>query len=318
MHIPDGVLPGTTCAAAAVVSGAAVAYATVRVREDLGERSAPLLGVLAACVFAIQMLNFPISIGVSGHPLGAMLAAAVVGPWGGIVVMTVVLVVQALVFQDGGLLALGANVLNVAVLGCLVGYAVMDVVRRLLRGRAAVTAGVALGAWCSIFVGAVACSLELATRPDLRLTQVLGPMAVLHAVIGVAEALVTGLAIHYLSVLRPDLVYGTAHSQMRIAVFRVVMVGLGIAAVVVTVLAPFASEWPDALESTLDRVGVLGGEVKPLIPAPMPDYSAGLFENALLGGAVAALSGVVLTFVVAAALAYKSKRGSAPAEATHE
>lgn len=316
MHLPDGVLPNATCAVSAVISGATVAYATVRVRRDLGDKAAPLLGVLAACVFAIQMLNFPISLGVSGHPLGGMLAAAIVGPWGGIVVMTVVLVVQALVFQDGGLIALGANVLNVGVVGCLVGYAMFDQIRQFVRGRAGLVAGAAVGAWCSIFSGAVVCALELATRPDLQLTQVLGPMALLHAIIGVAEALVTGLAIHYVWVLRPDLIYGARPLEGRIPVFRTAMVGLGIATIVVTVLAPFASSLPDALESTLDRVGVAAGEVEPLVRAPMPDYSLRLFENALVGGAVAALCGVVLTFVIATLLALRP--GSHSGERVHQ
>lgn len=318
MHIPDGVLPNATCAATAVVAGATVAYATVRVRRDLGDRVAPLLGVLAACIFAIQMLNFPISIGVSGHPLGAMLAAAVVGPWGGIVVMTVVLVVQALVFQDGGVLALGANVLNIGVVGCLVGYAVMDQVRQFVRGRAGIVAGAALGAWCSIFASAVLCALELATRPDLHLTQVLGPMALLHAIIGVAEALVTGLALHYLSVLRPDLLLGSVHTQGRVPLLRTAMIGLGLATVIVTVLAPFASELPDALESTLDRLGVAAGETAPLIQAPMPDYSVRLFRNALISGAVAAIVGVILTFAIATMLALRSSRQSGMGETTHQ
>ena len=308
MHIPDTVLPAGTVAAAAAVSGGVVAYAMVRTRRDLGERAAPVMGVLAACVFAIQMLNFPIGIGVSGHPLGAALTTAVLGPWGGIVVMTVVLAVQALVFQDGGVLALGANVLNVVVIGCGAAYVVFDEIRRRVGGRAGVVAGATVGAWFSIFLGAAACAVELATRPDVTLLQALGPMLLLHAVIGVAEALVTGLAVGYLSALRPDLIHQAEPGGRYQAVGRFTVLGLVVAISVVVLLAPFASSLPDALERTLDRLAIAAEGAEPIVAAPMPDYSIGVFRNAMLAGAVAGTVGVLITFALASALALRARR----------
>ncbi len=312
MHIPETVLPPATLAATAAVSATALGYATVRVRRELGERVAPLLGVLAACVFAIQMLNFPIAAGVSGHPLGAALTAAVVGPWGGMVVMGVVLAVQALVFQDGGVLALGANLLNVAVIGCAVAYLVMDETRRRIPGRAGLVAGATLAGWLSLFLGAFACAVELATRPDVALSQVLGPMLLLHAIIGVGEALVTGLAVGYLATLRPDLIYQGQPLRRLQRAGQVIAVGLIVALTVAIILAPFASTLPDGLEATMARLSVEPQADEPLIPAPMPDYSLAVFQNAAIGGAIASAVGVLLTFALASILAVRARRLEGP------
>lgn len=307
MHIPETILPAPTLAATAAVSAATLTYAVVRVRREMGERVAPLLGVLSACVFAIQMLNFPITVGVSGHPLGAALTTAVVGPWGGMVVMAVVLAVQALVFQDGGVLALGANLLNVAVIGCAVAYLVMDEVRRRIPGRAGLVAGATVAGWLSLFLGAFACAVELATRPDVTLSQVLGPMLLLHAIIGVGEAAVTGLAVGYLAAMRPDLIYQGRPLPPVQRAGRIVAVGLIVALTIVIILAPFASSFPDALEATMARLSLEPSE-EGTLPAPMPDYSLAVFRNATVGGAVASVIGVVITFALAAALGLRARR----------
>jgi cobalt/nickel transport system permease protein len=298
MHLPDTILPLSTCFVTGLISAPAVGYAMVQVRRSLGERAAPLMGVVAACVFAIQMLNFPLPFApVSGHFMGSVLAAALVGPWGGVLVLAAVLVVQALLFQDGGILALGANIVNLAVVGCLVGYAVLNLVRRQWQGTPGLVGGAVLGAWMAILLGAVACSVELATSPDIFLPAVLGPMLLWHSLIGLAEAVVTGLALSYLAGLRPDLIYDGSCSRVASRMAEVVAVGLAAAVLLAVCVAPFASPLPDALEATLAAVGVEPA-TEAVVPAPLPDYQVQSIQNTLVGGAIAGLVGTVITFIV--------------------
>ena len=163
MHIPDGFLDPGVAAATAIVSAGAVAYALRRADRELDDERVPLLGVTAAFVFAVQMLNFPVAGGTSGHLLGAGLAAILLGPWLACLVIAVVLTTQALVFADGGISALGANVLNMGVIGALtVGYLMVWSRHLIPRTRAGFLAVVAGGAWLAVMAGAAATALELA------------------------------------------------------------------------------------------------------------------------------------------------------------
>lgn len=197
MHIPDGFLSGYATAGLAAASAANTAAAAALCRRTMDERRLPLLGVTAAFVFAAQMLNFPIAGGTSGHFMGAALAAVVLGPWAGSLVMTTVLIIQCLVFQDGGLLALGANVFNMAVVGVWVAWACNS----LLGGSGA---GVALGSWLSVVVAATACALELAASGTAPISHVVPAMAGVHALIGLVEAGITVAAVAFVRKVRPD------------------------------------------------------------------------------------------------------------------
>ncbi|MCS7187406.1 MAG: energy-coupling factor ABC transporter permease [Armatimonadetes bacterium] len=205
MHIPDGFLSNpvmvATNAAALVTAGFAVKKAS----EDLDERKIPLMGVTTAFVFAAQMLNFPIVGGTSGHVLGGLLAALLLGPNAGMVVMTVVLIVQALLFNDGGILALGANIFNMAFIGSWCCYWVYRWLAKISRNE---TVAVAVSAWLSVFLGAIACALELALSGTAPLVVVVAAMASIHAVIGIGEALVTVAAFAFLKRTKPELVRG--------------------------------------------------------------------------------------------------------------
>src|SRR5512136_2379191 len=157
MHIPDGFLSTLVSVIFWCLSVVALAYALRRVGKDLGERDVPLMGVLAAAIFAGQMLNFSVTGGTSGHLLGAALATILLGPWAAILVLTTVVGVQALIFQDGGLLALGANIFNMAVVGVVVAYMAYQTVRRLSRGhRWGIFAGGFLAGWLSVEISALA------------------------------------------------------------------------------------------------------------------------------------------------------------------
>ncbi|MEZ5102336.1 MAG: energy-coupling factor ABC transporter permease [Thermoleophilia bacterium] len=206
MHIPDGFLDGGVAAGAGAVAAVVVAVGLRRASTTLDERRVPLLGVTGAFVFAAQMLNFPVAGGTSGHFLGAGLAAILLGPWVGSVVMAVVIALQAFVFADGGITALGANVLNMGVIGALVvGLLMGSAFRVLPRTRTALLAVTAAGTWLAVMLGATATAIELGASGTVPLGTVLPAMLGVHALIGIGEAVVTVAAVGAVLATRPDL-----------------------------------------------------------------------------------------------------------------
>lgn len=209
MHIPDGFLQPGVAAATTVLAAGAVGYGLRRTGATLDERTAPLLGVTGAFVFAAQMLNFPVAGGTSGHVLGAALAVALLGPWAASVVLTVVLTLQAFVFADGGVAALGANVLNMGVIGGLGAGLILAAGRRFLpRTRGALLGTVAVAAWSAVMLSALSCAIELGVSGTVPLGTVLPAMLGVHTLIGVGEAVITVAAISAVLASRPDLVHG--------------------------------------------------------------------------------------------------------------
>ena len=207
MHIPDGFLDAQVAAGTGAVALGTVAYALRRAEATLDERRVPLVGVTGAFVFAAQMINFPVAGGTSGHFLGAALAAILLGPWLACLVMAVVIATQALVFADGGVTALGANVLNMGVIGALAAGGLMLAARRVLpRSRGAFLAICGGGAWLAVMAGAAATSLELGASGTVPLGTVLPAMLGVHALIGVGEAVVTVAAVSAVLATRPDLI----------------------------------------------------------------------------------------------------------------
>jgi len=205
MHIPDGFLDLKTWAALDVVSAGALAVAVNKTRRVLGEKHIPLMGVIAAFIFAAQMLNFPVAGGTSGHFMGGVLAAILLGPLSGVVIMAVVLIVQCLVFQDGGITALGANVFNMGVIGSIAGYYIYKGISRLgLKGKLDFVAAF-IAAWLSIVLAASACAVELAISGTVPLNISLPAMAGVHAIIGIGEALITVIVLSVITKVRPDL-----------------------------------------------------------------------------------------------------------------
>jgi cobalt/nickel transport system permease protein len=206
MHIPDGFLDTDVALVCAVPAAVAVGIGLRKAGTDLDERRVPLLGVTAAFVFAAQMLNFPVAGGTSGHFLGAALAAILLGPWLACLTLAVVLGVQAFVFADGGITALGANILNMGVIGALLVGGLMHVARRLAPRAILPIAGV--GAWLAVMAGATAASFELAISGTVPLGTVLPAMLATHALIGAGEAIITVAAVSAVLSTRPDLVRG--------------------------------------------------------------------------------------------------------------
>jgi cobalt/nickel transport system permease protein len=209
MHIPDGFLTTEIALACAVPAAACVGIGLKRANLELDERRVPLLGVTAAFIFAAQMLNFPVAGGTSGHFLGAALAAILLGPWLACLVMAVVLGVQAFVFADGGITALGANVLNMGVIGALLVGGLMVAARRIAgRGRTEFLVVSGAGAWLAVMAGATATAVELASSGTVPLGTVLPAMLGVHTVIGIGEAVVTVAAVSAVLTTRPDLIAG--------------------------------------------------------------------------------------------------------------
>ena len=215
MHIPDGFLNTGTSIAAWAASAGGLGYALQRVNRTLGERQVPLMGVTAAFIFAAQMLSFTVIGGTSGHLLGGALAAILLGPWAGMLVLTSVLVIQALLFQDGGLLALGANVFNMAMVGVVAGWVTWTLLRRLLGGRTwAVLASGFLAGWLSVELAALMAAVELALSGTLAWQVVVPTMGGIHALIGIGEGSITVAVLAFLRVTRPDLLTLGQPAQM--------------------------------------------------------------------------------------------------------
>ncbi|MGD2041930.1 MAG: energy-coupling factor ABC transporter permease [Anaerolineae bacterium] len=206
MHIPDGFVSTGTAAATWLASAGSIGYAVRRVNRELQERQVPLMGVTAAFIFAAQMMNFTVAGGTSGHLLGGALAAILLGPWAGMLVLTSVLAVQALLFQDGGLLALGANIFNMAVVGVLVGWVVYTALRRLLGARtwATMVSGFA-AAWLSVVVASLVAAAELAISGTSPWVVALPAMGLVHILIGIGEGMITVGVLAFLQAARPDL-----------------------------------------------------------------------------------------------------------------
>lgn len=211
MHVPDGFLDAPTSIATGVVAVAGVGLALRGARRELDDRTAPLAGLVATFVFATQMLNFPVGAGTSGHLLGGALAAVLVGPWTGLLCVSVVLIVQALLFADGGITALGTNITLMSIVGLLAGWLVFRGLQTVLPKRLAlVPALAAVGALVSVpvtalaFVGLYAVGGTAPIPLDTLTTAMLG----WHVLIGIGEAVITGLVIGSVISVRPDLVYG--------------------------------------------------------------------------------------------------------------
>ncbi|HEX5950786.1 MAG TPA: energy-coupling factor ABC transporter permease [Actinomycetota bacterium] len=221
MHIPDGFISAGTSLAAGVASAGGVGVCLKRSAATMEERQAPLAGLVAAFVFAAQMLNFPVALGTSGHLLGAVLATVLVGPWAGAICIALVLFVQALFFADGGLSALGLNVLNMALIGGLGGYAVFRATRGVLpRTRPMVVAASAVAAGLSVVLASIGFFVEYAIGGvgDVSLGAMFAATVGVHTLIGIGEAVITALTVSAVLAVRPDLVYGARDLLPRLEI----------------------------------------------------------------------------------------------------
>lgn len=287
MHIPDGLLSLPVAVLCWVISAALVWIAVRRSKGELGERQVPLMGVLAAFIFAAQMINFPVAGGTSGHLLGGALAAITLGPWAAMLVMTSVILVQALLFQDGGLVVMGANILNMGLLTVLVSYGLYRVASNRSRGVRLGVAG--LAAWLSVMAAALATSLQLWLSGTARLDFVVPAMLAVHALIGLGESLITVAALAFILRARPDILESPASGANRGKGWIIVgmLLSLGVVG-----LAPLASADPDGFERVAHDIGFLHlGQDAPY--NLLPDYTLPFLGETPLSTILAGVLGVL-------------------------
>ncbi|MFF7288025.1 energy-coupling factor ABC transporter permease [Streptomyces griseorubiginosus] len=333
MHVPDGFIDAPISAATGVVAAAAVAVSLRGARRELDERTAPLAGLVAAFIFAVQMLNFPVAAGTSGHLLGGALAAILVGPYTGVLCVSVVLLMQGILFADGGLTALGVNITDMAVVTTVVAYAVFrGLVKVLPRGRGAITAASFVAAVLSVPAAAVAFTLIYAVggTTDVSIGKVATAMIGVHVLIGIGEATITALTVGAVVAVRPDLVYGARGLQQRLKLRvggelvdvpdtapvaaarshrKVWITGLVASLVLAGFVSFYASASPDGLEKVAADQGIdAKTEQHASADSPLADYGVKDVEDARLSGGLAGVIGVGVTVVAGTGVFWAVRR----------
>lgn len=301
MHIPDGMLQARTWVPAWLGSAGVLAYAIREVRRRLSDGTVVMMAVMAALIFALQMLNFPVAGGTSGHFAGGAAAAIVLGLWPAMLVMAAVVTVQALLFADGGVTALGANMLTMAIVGPLVGHAVYRLVTRLRDTRTTKVTGAFAAAWTACVAAALAAGALLWLSGRAPLGPVLGAMGFWHSIIGLGEGAITAGLVSYLLAVRPDLLARDARVPGDARSLRGTALGLGAIALVAAGVSFIASANPDGLEYVYERVGS-AFRAAPVLGGAMPDYVMPGVANETLAGVLAGLVGVIVTGVLVYAL----------------
>ncbi|BCY19223.1 cobalamin biosynthesis protein CbiM [Leptolinea sp. HRD-7] len=305
MHIPDGFLSILVSIVMWIVSLVLIGLALKNVKNELGDREVPLMGVLAAAIFAGQMLNFSVTGGTSGHLLGAAIASILIGPWAAVLVMTSVVAVQALFFQDGGILVLGANIFNMAIVGVFVSYAMFNLMQKALKKYSwGYFVSGFIAAWMSIFMASLACALELALSGTSPANIAIPAMGGIHALIGIGEGLITVGALAFLFITRRDLVDKTGSKGTGT---RGILLGGSIIAVLLAVLSPLASTHPDGLEWVAEQNGFLE-TAKDALYNIMPDYAFPGISDPNLATIIAGILGAVIVFGVAIGVANMEKK----------
>ncbi|MFI8300247.1 energy-coupling factor ABC transporter permease [Streptomyces nigra] len=342
MHVPDGFIDAPTSAVTGVVAAAAVAVSLRGARRELDERTAPLAGLVAAFIFAVQMLNFPVAAGTSGHLLGGALAAILVGPYTGVLCVSVVLLMQSILFADGGLTALGVNITNMAIVTTVVAYAVFRLLVKVLpRGRRSITVASFAAALLSVPAAALAFTLMFAVggTTDVSLGKVLTAMVGVHVLIGLGEATITALTVGAVVAVRPDLVYGARDLRQRLRLRvngelvdapaaepapaaarsprKIWAVGLVTSLVLAGFVSFYASASPDGLEKVAADHGIdKKAEDHAVADSPLADYGVKDVTDARLSGGLAGVIGVGVTVVAGSAVfwAVRRRRAAGPAD----
>ena len=299
MHIPDGFLDAKTLALTGALSAGGLAVAARQVNRTLPRNKIPLMGLGAAFVFAAQMLNFPVAGGTSGHLLGGVLAGVLLGPGAAAVVIACVLTVQALLFSDGGVLALGANIFNMSFIGAVVGCAIYRAVRKFLPGLRGRITAVFFAAWLSTMLAAVTCAGELSLSGTLPPEVVFPAMISVHALIGIGEGLITSLVILAIARTRPDLLEAEdATTGGRGNGWEFLVFGLVIALGLAIFVSPYACAWPDGLDKVAEKFG-FAGHAATLIKTWIPDYKMPGISSEGIATAVAGAIGTIIMFGLA-------------------
>ncbi|MEU5178461.1 energy-coupling factor ABC transporter permease [Streptomyces longwoodensis] len=337
MHVPDGFINAPTSAVTAVVAAGAIAVSLRGARRELDERTAPLAGLVAAFIFAVQMLNFPVAAGTSGHLLGGALAAILVGPCTGVLCVSVVLLMQGILFADGGLTALGVNITDMAIVTTVVSYALFRALVKVLpRSRRSVTVASFVAALVSVPAAAVAFTVIYAIggTTDVSIGKVATAMIGVHVLIGIGEAVITALTVGAVIAVRPDLVHGARGLEQRLKLRvngelvdapsapaaaapvavrtsrRALWVsGLVTSLVLAGFVSYYASSSPDGLEKVAADHGIdRKAEQHTNADSPLADYGVKNVEDARLSGGLAGVIGVGVTVVAGSAVFWTLRR----------
>ncbi|WP_030216227.1 energy-coupling factor ABC transporter permease [Streptomyces sp. NRRL WC-3626] len=338
MHAPDGFIDAPVSAAVGLVAAGAVAVSLRGARRELDERTAPLAGLVAAFIFAVQMLNFPVAAGTSGHLLGGALAAILVGPYTGVLCVSVVLLMQAVLFADGGLTALGVNITDMAIVTTVVAYALFrGLVKVLPRTRRSVTAASFVAALVSVPASAVVFTLLYAIggTTDVSIGKVATAMVGVHVLIGIGEAVITALTVGAVVAVRPDLVYGARGLQRKLRLRvngelvdapdspgapepvpaaarshrKVWISGLAASLVLAGFVSFYASANPDGLEKVATDQGMdEKAEEHAISDSPLADYGVKDVDDARLSGGLAGVIGVGVTVVAGTGVFWAVRR----------
>ncbi|NRQ30727.1 cobalt ABC transporter permease [Nonomuraea sp. NN258] len=338
MHVPDGFFNAAVSVSAGVVAAAGVAVCLRGAKRELDDRTAPMAGLVAAFIFAVQMLNFPVAAGTSGHLLGGALAAILVGPYTGVLCMAVVLLVQGVFFADGGLTALGINITIMGIVTVLAGWWIFQLVTRVARGKGGVTAAAFIASLISVPVSALTFTLLfwLGGTAPIEVSAVAAAMGGVHLLIGIGEGVITAVTVGAVLAVRPDLVYG-ARGLARPLVLRgaagtttvaepaapaapaarplgwvFAVSGLVLTLLLAGIVSFFASGDPDGLERVAEDKGFLDRATDHLFG------SSALADYGDVGGipvGAAGVLGVVIMLIVAGGVAYAVRsRGRAASE----
>ncbi|RPF34104.1 energy-coupling factor ABC transporter permease [Streptomyces sp. TLI_185] len=334
MHVPDGFIDAPVSAATGVLAAGAVAVSLRGARRELDERTAPLAGLVAAFIFAVQMLNFPVAAGTSGHLLGGALAAILVGPFTGVLCVSVVLLMQGILFADGGLTALGVNITDMAIVTTVVGYAVFrGLVKVLPRRRRSITVASFVAALLSVPAAALAFTLIYAVggTTDVSLGKVATAMIGVHVLIGIGEAAITGLTVGAVIAVRPDLVYGARGLEQKLKLRvngelvdaparpapvaartsrrALWITGLVSSLVLAGFVSFYASSNPDGLEKVAHDKGIDSRAQKHASDgSPLAGYGVKDVADARLSGGLAGVIGVGVTVVAGSTVFWVVRR----------
>ncbi|MFD9392658.1 energy-coupling factor ABC transporter permease [Streptomyces sp. NPDC060000] len=338
MHVPDGFINAPTSAVTGVVAAGAIAVSLRGARRELDDRTAPLAGLVAAFIFAVQMLNFPVAAGTSGHLLGGALAAILVGPYTGVLCVSVVLLMQGILFADGGLTALGVNITDMAIVTTVVAYAVFrGLVKVLPRSRRSITAASFVAAVLSVPAAAVAFTLVywIGGTTDVAIGRVATAMIGVHVLIGIGEAVITALTVGAVVAVRPDLVHGardlrqrlqlrvhgelvdapaaegtrTAPVAARTSRRTLWVTGLVTSLVLAGFVSFYASANPDGLEKVATDKGIDQRTVKHASSdSPLAGYGVKDVTDARLSGGLAGVIGVGVTVVAGSTVFWAVRR----------
>jgi cobalt/nickel transport system permease protein len=294
MHIPDGFLDLKTCLTAGVLSCAGLGAALAQLKKTLPPRGVPYLGLGAAFVFSAQMVNFPVAGGTSGHLIGSALVTALLGAPAAVVVLCTVLMAQAFIFADGGIMALGANAFNMAILAPAVSAVAIRVVERLVPGVRGKVAAVAFAGWCSTVAASLCCAGQLAWSGTVAWRIGFPAMVGIHALIGFGEGLISAVVLASILRKRPELLERVAPTGRGNFLVYGLLASLGIA----VFAAPFACTWPDGLDSVAAKLGFEHKAVEGS-HAWLADYRFPGIHSEGLSIAIAGLVGSLLVFFFA-------------------